>query len=437
MKEQQFKLLKDVSPLDFLAKKQEKDKTYQLPFNKMIDLYNRISTKVIHDIIHGASKEHQKNIYAFYVQLLDKSIEKGDFNTAGAILGGLKNTALSRLSYLNQDAGLNARINAATQLFSAERNSKALRDEIQRKIDNNIPIVPLPSLLLNGLVNLAENATVSDVTRKLNGDKIQGIGHEINLAIVENQERAIKRVIKPGKTNINFVLNKPLQTQNNYYDVSVSILPRGQQEPDFSKVRSQKATQDQIAASHQAVHVQIEDIKRRIAEVNSLIAVEYAKDPKDIKKLVEIKKTLKGLQEEEKILLNFEKNNTEIVREARTIQFDDSSLKKIDVQIKNYLMEKVREYFAKNLNEDDADDLYDIIRAPEIYGEMFFTDDLKPFVQAVERNRTLQMLKGDESDPADIVLEKLFKQYSIKVYEQQKDQEEVDKARQEHDIILK
>ncbi|MCS5710721.1 RasGEF domain-containing protein [Candidatus Berkiella aquae] len=410
-------LFKAVSPLELQIKKIDNDKQRSLAINQMTDSYNFLSAKVVHDIIHATSKEHQQAIYTFYINLMESCLKRGDYLSASAIQGGLTNTAVERLKYLTNNVNEQASIARASKLFNPEGSSKNLRESMQARIASGMEVIPLPSVLIKDLINVAEIPKISETTKKVSGTRVQIVGHLIKTAIVENQDRIGETTSQP-KTNIKSVLATTVQPLGNYYNYTLEFFPRGKTEPDFSKVKSKQNTADDINAAHAEAVKKMDVLKQEISVVMQELKTEHAKESPDISKLIELRKSLKKIHESITGLLNVEKNNLKIVSDARKIPFDEAVIKENDALIKSLLVAKIEQYFKDEIKDDtEISNLYDQASNLEIYRDLNFTDSMKPFVTAISNKRTLMFLQGndndnDKIDPAEVILERSLKEYA-------------------------
>lgn len=68
------------------------------------DFFNKISCKVMDDILNASSQEEQQAIHDFYISIMAKCINQGNYPAAQAMAAAFDNSAISRLKYLTENS---------------------------------------------------------------------------------------------------------------------------------------------------------------------------------------------------------------------------------------------------------------------------------------------------------------------------------------------
>lgn len=396
LKEHDLKLFSKIGAMDFNNEKQQKDKLYNLPYNKVVEYNNYLSRKVVYDILHATSKEHQQKVYDFYMRVVKSSLDKGDYNTASAIYLALINSAVDRLKYLQTDPETAEIKKAVETLFKPDGSSKNLRMDMQKKQKEGVAIVPLASLVLNAILNVSEIPVISSTTQKVNGDKVQTSGHAVYANVMEIQQSAAKRPLEPAKSKLTEYMSVELDTLDQMNKLSQVLLERGEnKEPDFSKVPTKAASEQKIRADLAKQLVLINDLKARIADTMAKLAIEHAKPDKDLKQLALLKGKLNELKEEEAVFLKYDKCSTLVIPEVKKINLDETAIRTNNEIIKTLLFSKIQDFHDGKLNENEIEALYDVANVSAITSDLSMSGNVLPFKRAVEEKRMIEFLQDD------------------------------------------
>lgn len=138
-------LIRDMDFSDFWQNKKGKDLFWVGTVGKMIGESTNLSHFANLEIIKGKTAKERANSLEFFIEVAHQLADKGDYDSALAILGGaVKSNSVMRqkktFSLLSKEAV--DKYNALDTLFNPEKNSKNYNDAVRRRLNAGLPVIP-------------------------------------------------------------------------------------------------------------------------------------------------------------------------------------------------------------------------------------------------------------------------------------------------------
>ncbi|MBS0289117.1 MAG: hypothetical protein JSS07_03635 [Proteobacteria bacterium] len=199
-----------------------KKKHLNLPITQMTSNYNKIIGQVMIDILTGKNQAHQKEIYNFYIEVMNNCLNNRDYLSAQAILGALQHTSISNIVKIDFATDANKKIlNKMNELFSINSNRKKLREDIEMIKGENKVFIPFIPMLQSDLTFIDDgNPDVDKTNNKINEKKLHKEAAVIKV-LYAAQQIAFKEDAKPLKTDLVSRLNTtPFLDEIAYSEIS-------------------------------------------------------------------------------------------------------------------------------------------------------------------------------------------------------------------------
>lgn len=231
------------------------------PITRLIAFSTNLANHIRDQILLSESLHEQKDILSHYIQVMEISIQNGDFNTAMAIESAISSSSISRLKLLDKlDAKTQTKYSKCRTDISADDMAfrKKLKENIALKSnDISIPFV-IPPINFIGAENdkLGENpkeVTINDVDvpapqyYELNGKvnlPLLSCAHSARVYIKQHLDNATeenKAHPIQYQTDIAVATTKHKLDEKEAYDRSLAILPRKKEDQKAPKHFQDKA----------------------------------------------------------------------------------------------------------------------------------------------------------------------------------------------------
>jgi len=200
-------------------------------YSKIIALSDTLSEMIAADILLCNSKEEMKRVYAFYIEVAEKSFKNSDFQSAMIISSALTSGSLDRLKILGEMPKIATRIEKIPNKFN----------ELRRKTQSpfppfalgNVPYFPVVPQSLIPLKQGLENAKEKLIKEKSeNGNDIGKLEEtikedEVKLGVIINtMDSYIKNAkSEPMKSNLLQKLARPTLINDKIFNNAESEVP--------------------------------------------------------------------------------------------------------------------------------------------------------------------------------------------------------------------
>ena len=222
----------------------DKTKVHSVNILEITDMFNHLSSSVADDITLSTNQQEQQTIFECYLNIAYECLQQGNFHTMMAISSGLNDSAVHRLQYLKDslDDHLKAKLSTLVACASAEKNYKNLRQAVEEKRKEGKGVIPFLGMYLTDL-------TFTDEGNKdkinVNGASYLNVNKMSKYSSVVSNLRSCQKDIRaqsyqPLKYPISAMYQKSHLSKDDRYDRSLTIKPRGQDNPDFEAVHVSK-----------------------------------------------------------------------------------------------------------------------------------------------------------------------------------------------------
>ncbi|MGE3318093.1 MAG: RasGEF domain-containing protein [Candidatus Berkiella sp.] len=246
LREQQIALLKQLHASDYYGKKSLDRPWETAAYQKIVDLNNKISAMAQQDILAATSKSHQKRIFEFYFNVVEQSVELGDFATASTLFSMLEAGNVGRLEYLKEQRHLTRRYEKCRTLMSTAKNNKNLRDEFENRLAAGKVMIPPQSIVAGQSLLSIEDTIPTIVNNKTNEFKLSRLANQLMVAF-ESQSNLLLHETKPCKTDLVSRFSQPILDDGNLYQLSLKVQGRKVDDqtpaPQFDQAASNLAEQ--------------------------------------------------------------------------------------------------------------------------------------------------------------------------------------------------
>lgn len=165
--------------------------------NEMMAIQDQMNTAVVNDIILSQSLDEQKQVFNFYVNLMDECLKNDNLYAGLAIYSALESdSSISAFKYLRGDEDIENKMKYANNLFSMANSQKNLREhEAQIKGAS----VPTLSNIVNDVTFANDGNLISE--ESLNSKFLREVGNNKSLD-QKSIKKELKEMIKKEEENL-------------------------------------------------------------------------------------------------------------------------------------------------------------------------------------------------------------------------------------------
>ncbi|MBN9288413.1 MAG: hypothetical protein BGO43_14215 [Gammaproteobacteria bacterium 39-13] len=198
-------------------------KNSNLSSKKFTDMVNNTANSTRDRILGASSLSEQRRIYRIYLQTALECIKNNDYMSAVAIYSGVAASPIERLSYLNDDPIAKEMRKELDEICNPQGNYKNIGKQIEIANAEGKTAIPFIGQMQTFLVGIDENP--NEIRGKMNEGKLLMEGRLLR-NFADLQEHAFNQKTEAHQTNLLQDLARPMLTEDDAYNMSVSILSR-------------------------------------------------------------------------------------------------------------------------------------------------------------------------------------------------------------------
>lgn len=195
-------------PIYYSLDPTKKDTSKYIHFKYLTDISNKVGYWVGTEILKANDQKTQKQYVDKFIGLIQHFLKLNNYHLAYSVLGGLNNSAITRLKYLKLDSNSNSKLTKIEKLFDTKQKFLNYKTKVE-SINDDIPIIPCFVILgMDMTFHLEKNVYDEN---SLNIDKQ-------NIKIIYGICTHVEKCITNGK-NIDLYINKNVLEYLTYLNI--------------------------------------------------------------------------------------------------------------------------------------------------------------------------------------------------------------------------